>query len=396
MEQHSVKRLLIAVLALLALLLQILTIAFFTGWSAMGAQPEGARLQRIQTSTQWRDGQFVNGLPQVEPDPVEAMQAWFGGGSPHNFPAETPRYVQRSAQKFVSPPATGLRITWLGHSTLLIEIGGLRILVDPVWGERSSPFNWVGPRRFLPPPLALEALPEIDAVLISHDHYDHLDFPTIRQLIETDIPFLVPLGIGSHLEHWGVPAVRIIERDWWQEHHIGDVRLVATPARHFSGRSILLQDRNATLWCGWAILGPGHKVYYSGDTAMFPGFTEIGERLGPFDATMIESGAYNALWADVHLGPEQAVQAHIMVGGGVMIPVHWGLFDLSLHSWTEPIERVLAAARDHGVSVVTPRPGASLEPTAPMPPERWWPQTPWQTAQQAPVVSSHLEGLKLP
>jgi len=286
---------------------------------------------------------------------IAAMKAWFTESSPYSIPVATPPFLQRSATDFSEPPASGLRITWLSHSTLLIEIDGLRVLIDPVWGERASPFNWLGPERFFPPPLPFEQLPGLDVVVISHDHYDHLDFPTIRRLVDDGVPFVVPLGVGAHLEYWGIPAERITELDWWQEHSIGDLRLVATPARHFSGRSMFMADREATLWSGWALLGPQHRLYYSGDTAMFPGFADIGDRLGPFDATMIESGAYNPMWADVHLGPEQAVEAHLMVGGGVMIPVHWGLFDLAVHGWTEPIERVLVAAHKHGVSVVTPR-----------------------------------------
>lgn len=385
------RRLLLVGAALVVLLMQVVVAAYFTGWTAMGVQASGARLQRMERSDRWQDGHFVNVLPRVEPDFIPAMRAWLSQGSPHSVPSEAPPVVHRVAADFSAPPASGLRITWLGHSTLLVEIDGRRILIDPVWGERSSPFNWLGPRRFFPPPLPFDELPPLDAIVISHDHYDHLDFPTIRRLVASDMPFIVPLGVGAHLEHWGVPAGRITELEWWQEHVIGDLRFVATPARHFSGRSILMRDRDCTLWAGWALLGPEHRVYYSGDTAMFPGFADIGARLGPFDATMIESGAYNAMWADVHLGPEQAVQAHTMVRGNVMIPVHWGLFDLALHSWTEPIERVLIAAQDRGVTVVTPQLGASIEPEALNVVDRWWPPTPWQTAAQAPVISSHLQ-----
>ncbi len=375
---------------LAVLLLQALVAAYFTGWTAMGVQASGTRLARMEASEYWQDGHFVDVLPRVDPAFFAAARAWMSGGSPHSVPAATPPVVHRVAADFAEPPAGGLRITWLGHSTLLVEIDGRRVLIDPVWGKRASPFNWLGPERFFPPPLDFDDLPPLDAVVISHDHYDHLDFPTIRRLAASDVPFIVPLGVGAHLEHWGVPAGRITELEWWQEQTIGDLRLVATPARHFSGRSVLMRDRDCTLWAGWALLGPRHRIYYSGDTAMFPGFTDIGERLGPFDVTMIESGAYNAMWADVHLGPEQAVQAHTMVRGGLMIPVHWGLFDLALHSWTEPIERVLVAARQQGVAVATPLPGGSVVPGAVPMPAHWWPSTPWQTAAEAPVVSSHL------
>lgn len=370
--------------------------AYLSGWTAMGARAEGERLARMDRSQQWTGEAFTNVLPSLEPDFWPAMSAWFTQSSPHSVPDEPPPTIARRAAEFANPPVSGLRITWLGHSTLIIEIDGHRVLVDPVWGDRASPFTWMGPQRFHAPPLPWDELPSIDAVLISHDHYDHLDYPTIRRLIDRDIPLLVPLGVGAHIAHWGIPEEWIIEHDWWEEFQLGDLRLVATPSRHFSGRSMMMTDRNATLWAGWALIGPEHRVYYSGDTAMFPGFREIGERLGPFDATMIESGAYNQLWRDVHVGPEQAVQAHVMVGGEVMIPVHWGTFDLALHGWTEPMERVLVAAQKYGVTVATPIAGQSIEPATVAPPTRWWPATPWETVEDTPVMSSHLDPADLP
>ena len=198
----------------------------------------------------------------------------------------------------------------------------------------------------------------------------------------------MPLGIGAHLEAWGVAPERIEEFDWWEETMVGDVRVVAAPSRHFSGRSLV--DRDRTLWASWAFLGTERRLYFSGDSGMFPGFTEIGDRLGPFDVAMMENGAYNAAWPDVHLGPEQAVAAHQMVRGGLFIPIHWGTFNLAFHSWTEPVERLLAAAEAEGVPVAIPRPGESLTLTDPPPVERWWPELPWETAEEAPVVSTGL------
>jgi L-ascorbate metabolism protein UlaG (beta-lactamase superfamily) len=226
----------------------------------------------------------------------------------------------------------------------------------------------------------------VDAVVISHDHYDHLDVPTVKALAARGARWVVPLGVGAHLRAWGVPEARITELDWWEAARVGDLTLTATPARHFSGRG--LGDADRTLWAGWAIAGPAHRVFYSGDTALHEEFAEIGRRLGPFDLTMIESGAYDALWADVHLGPEQAVLAHRLVRGDVMLPVHWGLFDLALHGWTEPMERVLVAARRAGVRVASPRPGGMVEPSALGAVERWWPAVPWRTAEEAPAWSS--------
>jgi L-ascorbate metabolism protein UlaG (beta-lactamase superfamily) len=296
--------------------------------------------------------------------------------------------MMRSGDELSVLPASGLRITWLGHSTVLIEIDGVRVLTDPVWSERASPFSWIGPQRFFAPPLPLDVLPALDAVVISHDHYDHLDEATIVALKDRVPLFAVPLGVGAYLEDWGVQPDRIVERDWWGEVELGAVTLTATPARHFSGRSLVSLFRNDTLWAGWSIAGPRHRVYYSGDTAMFPGFADIGERLGPFDVTLIECGAYDELWTDVHIGPEQAAAAHRMLRGALMMPVHWGTFDLANHAWIEPVERLIAAGGD--LSLAIPRPGESIEPAAPPLVARWWPALPWQTAAQAPVVSSGL------
>ena len=208
----------------------------------------------------------------------------------------------------------------------------------------------------------------------------------MQALAARGMRLVVPLGVGAHLRAWGVPERDVTELDWWEATAVRGLTVTATPARHFSGRG--LDDRDRTLWAGWAVAGPAHRAFYSGDTALHEEFAEIGRRLGPFDLTMIETGAYDALWADVHLGPEQAVLAHRLVRGDVLLPVHWGLFDLALHGWTEPIERVLVAARAAGVRVAAPRPGGMVEPDALAPVERWWPKVPWKTAADVPIVSS--------
>ncbi len=356
-------------------------------WSALGTKPSGERLARIVQSPQYRDGRFVNTLPTISSGmSFSAARDFFLGGSDYREPTQPLPVVERSAAEFAGP-ASDFRVTWLGHSTLLVELDGARLLVDPVWGERASPMSFAGPERFYAPPLALDALPPLDAVVISHDHYDHLDEPTIRALADRVPRFLVPLGVGAHLEYWGVAPARITEFDWWDRTEVGGVTLVSTPARHFSGR--FLTDRDATLWSGWAFLGAERRIFYSGDTALAPEFAEIGEQLGPFDLTLVESGAYNAAWTDVHMGPEQAVAVHEMVRGELMVPVHWGLFDLSLHGWTEPAERIRVAAERAGVPVAFPRPGESITLDA-VPATPWWPELPWETAAEAPIVSTGL------
>ena len=270
-----------------------------------------------------------------------------------------------------------------------MEIDGVRVLTDPVWSETAGPAS-VGPRRFYPPPLPLEALPDLDAVVLSHDHYDHLDTPTIIALRERELPFIAPLGVGAHLEAWGVASERIVELDWWEATEIGKLEVTCTPARHASGRG--LDDQNRTLWAGYALRGPEHRVYFSGDTGLFPDMKAIGTRLGPFDLTMIEVGAYGQGWPDWHIGPEQAVLAHGWVRGEVLLPIHWGLFNLSAHGWTEPIERVVVAAEQAGATIISPKPGGSVEPERPPTTERWWPALPWRTAEEAPIVSTKVDG----
>jgi L-ascorbate metabolism protein UlaG (beta-lactamase superfamily) len=358
-------------------------------WTATGKRATGARLATMKASPNWRDGKFVNSLPNVEPKIFKALRKWMSKPD-HTVPDTPLPVVERGASDFDIGPESGLRITWLGHSTFLAEIDGHRLLIDPVWSERPSPFSWMGPRRFHEPPLPLDQLPAIDAVVISHDHFDHLDYRTVKALGGRVPLYIAPLGVGAHLEYWGVPAERVIERDWWGEVTVGDLTLTATPARHFSGRSPLMTDRDATLWCGWVIAGRAHRIYYSGDSGMFPGFATIGERLGPFDAVLMEIGAYNQMWRDVHMGPEQAIDARVAVGSGLFIPVHWGTFDLALHAWTEPVERLLVAAEKAGVQVAIPQPGQSIEPSNPPQVVHWWPEIPWQSAEEAPVISSGL------
>ncbi len=274
---------------------------------------------------------------------------------------------------FDAPPADDVRVTWIGHSTMLVEIDGFRVLTDPIWSERCSPFQTVGPKRMHPPAVDFDDLPPIDAVVISHDHYDHLDYETIKQLAWRRVPFLVPLGIGSHLDAWGVKNYR--ELDWWDEATItkagATLKLVATPARHFSGRGLL--DRNRTLWASWAIVGERHRAYFGGDTGYFPGFAEIGERLGPFDVTMMPIGAYDPAWADIHMNPEEAVRAHVDMGNtGLLLPIHYATFNLAIHSWAEPMERFAESSEAANANAYFPLPGEGVLAAETADPTRWW------------------------
>lgn len=339
-------------------------------------------------SAQWHNGRFHNLLPLRSS--VTGMVASIFSAPSHAYPQAPLPVLQPEPEQLGRPSAEGLRAVWLGHSTLLLDIDGTRILTDPVWGDRASPFSWAGPKRFFAPLLPLDALPRPDAVVISHDHYDHLDRETIMRMKDWDTRFITPLGVGARLVGWGIPLERITELDWWETTRVASLEIACTPARHASGRGLF--DRNKTLWAGFAFLGERHRVYFSGDTGYTPALADIGLRYGPFDLTFIEAGAYNQAWPDWHLGPEQAVQAHRLVRGRLMVPIHWGMFKLAPHGWTEPAERVLAAAQATGVAVVIPRPGETVVPSALPPQRRWWPDLPWQTHQETPIVSSlHLE-----
>jgi L-ascorbate metabolism protein UlaG (beta-lactamase superfamily) len=372
---------------LLAVTLVAVVVVLVQAWVPFGEGATGPRLERMQASAQWDGGGFEN--PQPLWNDGWGMFTEVFSGSAESSPDQALAFDGGDPARFDAPPDTGLRVTWLGHSTLLVEIDGHRVLTDPVWGERTSPLSWVGPSRFYPPPIPLSELPKIDVVLISHDHYDHLDYPTIDAIKHWDSTFVAPLGVGAHLQYWGVPADQIVELDWWERTRVGTLEIECTPARHASGRQIF--DQNDTLWAGYALLGAEHRVFFSGDTGLFPGMTEIGEKLGPFDLTMIEAGAYGQAWPDWHIGPEQAVIAHQMLRGEVMLPIHWGLFDLAYHGWTEPIERTLVAAEAAGIVVAAPRPGLSFEPEALEPIERWWPAVLWRSAKEYPIVSTAID-----
>jgi len=354
-------------------------------WRAMGKSAEGARRERMERSPQWHDGHFEN--PQVIVNDIWGMLAAMRHTSADGSPHVALPVVKIDPKSLRTPPASGLRVTWMGHSTTLIEIDGLRVLTDPSWSERSSPLTWAGPAHWYLPPIGLAELPHIDAVLISHDHYDHLDYATLVAMKDWDTRFVVPLGIGAHLAYWGIPEQNIAELDWWQSTRVGALEIVCAPSRHASGR---LFKQNMTLWASYALRGPAHRAYFSGDTGLFPGMAEIGARLGPFDVTLIEVGQYHRTWPDWHLGPEQAVRAHRMLRGELLFPIHWGSLNLAFHGWTEPIERVLAAAATQRVRVVAPKPGQPVEPAQPPEVVRWWPDLPWETAAQSPVISSQV------
>jgi L-ascorbate metabolism protein UlaG (beta-lactamase superfamily) len=329
------------------------------------------KIDKYQASPQRREQRFHNPAPRPQQRLGKTLRIIWNAffNKPADTRPTTPIPVQAltRAQLEAAPDRSLYR---LGHSTMLLKLRGAFWLTDPVFAERASPFQWLGPKRFHQPPIALRELPPLRGVILSHDHYDHLDRGTIEQLAATTGVFLTPLGVGDRLVEWGVDASKVHQLDWWQSIEIDGLRMTAAPAQHFSGRTPF--DGNSTLWASWAIVDDELRVFFSGDTGYFDGFKTIGERLGPFDITLMETGAYDAQWPYVHMQPEQTVQAHRDVRGRWLLPVHNGTFDLAMHRWQEPFERVVSLALERDIPLATPRMGERLDLAAPHTGERWW------------------------
>ena len=341
-------------------------------FAAFGGVPAGAERTRMLASSHYRDGKFRNTEPTelLKTNSFSVLLNWFIVKEMRVPTCKLPLAPDPSAQ-LAQPPASGLRVTWLGHSTSLIEIDGVRILSDPIWSERASPSTLGGPKRFHPPALPLEAVPKLDAVIISHDHYDHLDMHSVRELAKRGVVFHCALAVGAHLAHWGVPWSQIREHEWWEPSQLPKgVRLISTPARHFSGRRML--DGDATFWTSWTIIGPRHRVFFSGDTGPTAAHAAIAQRFGPFDLSMLEIGQYHWSWGDIHLGPVGAIAAHQALRAKALLPIHWGTFELAQHAWSEPAETLSREAAKRGVTLLTPRIGEPIEPTRPTPTAAWW------------------------
>jgi len=330
------------------------------------------RLERIGASPRWDGEAFRNthAAPPRRDVPMPTLKEFLCGGE---------RRVPQSALPTANPlqiwpraPQSGLRATWLGHSTVLLEIDGWRVLTDPVWGPRASPSRFIGPKRFQPVPVSMSELPRLDVVLVSHDHYDHLDFTTMRLLRRVNVPIVTSLGVGAHLEAFGIAPERIVELDWGDTHRLPgtDLTLSATPSQHFSGRG--LKDRNRTLWSSWVIGTQRRRVFFSGDTGLTAEYADTRARFGPFDLVMLEIGAFHPAWGNIHLGPENALAAHDLLGGGPLLPIHWGTFNLALHPWDEPVETLLRLAPKNDARLLLPRLGQPVEPAHDLPLETWW------------------------
>jgi L-ascorbate metabolism protein UlaG (beta-lactamase superfamily) len=342
---------------------------------SLGKRADGLRLERMKSSARWAGEGFRNIHPIMpglrdSAAKMPSLSDFLCGGERRVPRRQLPSVSPRAA--WSQAPGSGLRVTWLGHSTVLIEIDGYVVLTDPVWGPRASPSRLIGPKRFQPVPVALRTLPPIDLVIVSHDHYDHLDYPTIRELAKLTVPFVTSLGVGAHLEAWGVPPERIFELDWWETYtpESTDLSVTAAPSQHFSGRG--LHDRNATLWSSMVIRSARHTVFFSGDSGLTTEYSTIRERIGPFDLIMLEVGGYHPAWGDMHLGPDNAIKALALLGNGTFLPIHWGTFALATHDWDQPVESLLQLAANKDVHLLMPRLGEPVEPAQEHELTAWW------------------------
>lgn len=326
--------------------------------------------QRKLASPNYVDGKFINPIPtdlKMNGKEFRSMLKEYFNDKIQRKPIHPIRNI---AIDLEHKDTNAISIKWLGHSSVLISIKGQTILCDPVFSERASVFQFAGPKQFsYETQYSPIDLPKLDAVIISHDHYDHLDYNTIKAIHRSVPKFFVPIGVEEHLLNWGVDADKIVVFDWWDEAFLdNDVKIVATPARHFSGRKMI--DKDETLWASWVMKSNVGSVFFSGDSGYFPGFKDIGEKYGPFKYTLMECGQYNERWSAIHMMPEESVQAHIDLKGEKMIPIHWSKFSLSFHSWTEPVERAIAKAKSEGIEVITPQIGQTITPQSNT--THWW------------------------
>ncbi|GAA4370069.1 MBL fold metallo-hydrolase [Hymenobacter saemangeumensis] len=352
-------------------------VAFTSFGSEFGGKPSKADKAAYAKSGHYQDGEFVNLVPtsvSTGGNMLGMLWKFLFKKAPNVAPPGPLPTLPLDSLSITRKTPELLRVTWFGHSASLVEIAGQNLLFDPMLSVEMGPVTWLTPNRYNPA-LAIrpEQLPTIAAVMISHDHYDHLDYKTIRLLKDKVGKFFVPLGIGPHLRAWGVAPERIQEMNWGEQAQLPGLTITCTPSRHFSGRG--LTNRNSTLWSSWVVQSPAKRVFYSGDGGYGPHFASIGATYGPFDLALMECGQYNADWAQIHMMPEQSVQAAVDVKARVMLPVHWGAFTEAFHPWNEPVERASAEAMRQHLPLATPRLGEPVTLGAgPLPTTAWWRQ----------------------
>ncbi len=345
----------------LVVFITIATVLFMYISPQFGGSPTKAEKERYARSENYTDGVFVNrnnvqmemGIGKM----FKGLKGYFGP-TPNTQPDKDVA-VQKIDSVTIADYEGPTRMIWFGHSAFLLQINGKNLLLDPMFGKVPAPHPWLGNNRFSTElPIEIEKLPKIDAVLFSHDHYDHLDYESIQLIKDKVGVFYVPLGVGPYLRDWGIADKKIMELDWWEQTPFQDLKFVCTPAQHFSGRGF--RDRGKTLWSSWIIASETENIFFSGDSGYGDHFKEIGKKYGPFDFAMMECGQYNELWKEIHMMPEETAQAGVDVGAKKIMPIHWGAFKLAMHPWTEPVERVTQKAAELGVPVTVPEIGEAI------------------------------------
>ena len=355
---------------------------FISTYERFGDIPKGTYLTQVEQSPQYDRNQaiFVNRRPDIL-DTMDVGKRFladpFGKTEP-NFlfndfeksPTQAmPEFKNADLENFTSSKQT-VKFIWLGHSTLLLSLDDVTILIDPIFSDHASPFP-IAAKRFQPPTIALTDLPEIDYIIISHDHYDHLDMATVKHFADSDVQFFAPLGVGAHLRHWGIAPSAITELDWWEEADIGELMIAATPSQHFSGRKGFMHN-NKSLWASWIVKSPSHSVFFSGDSGYDTHYKKIGEAYGPFDVVFMENGQYNEAWRAVHNLPDEVITAFQDVTGRYLVPIHWGMFDLAVHNWYDPANEVTRRAKAANIALITPRLGQVISLENPPLFDQWW------------------------
>lgn len=355
------------------LIVSVLTVFIFIKTSPQfGGKPSEADIERYTKTGHFKNGEFVNLIPtsmDMDFAKIRSILRDQLNGDPSRKPKKP---LPSEESNFSNLPEDQIRMTWFGHSAVLLQIGGKNIMIDPMFGPTPAPHPWLGPSRYsVEIPWQIEQLPQLDAIVLSHDHYDHLDYGSILKLKDKTKRFFVPLGVDLHLKSWDIDSSLISVADWWDEFKFYDMQLICAPARHFSGRGF--SDRNKTLWASWIVSYGDTSIYFSGDGGYGPHFKEIGTKYGPFQFAMLECGQYDKRWDNIHMMPEETAQAAKDLNAQWMMPIHWGAFTLALHSWIDPAERVTAAAKKLGIQVSTPLIGESvLLNMDKMPTSRWW------------------------